>query len=155
MRRTHSGRIQSSVMCDVSNPLQITTCTGNRRLLDVFCKDPPRPDVVNDSQHFWPQVDCNASASSSRAKWLARKSACDAIHASGVVGWIEQPDVLLVHAQVWEPSVGGALSKDGATVGIDLDGADRSMPEDAVCEQSASSSGEEMQSVNWHCLSSI
>jgi hypothetical protein len=71
-----------------------------------------------------------------------------AIHSAGVFGWIEQPNVAFVHAQAWEPSVGGALSQDGAAVGIKLNGSDGCVSEDEIAEQSAAGSGEEVEGLH-------
>lgn len=66
----------------------------------------------------------------------------NAVHASGVFGWIEHPNVSLVHVQAGEPSVCGALSQDLACVGIPFDGDDGLVSKDEVGEQSASSASE-------------
>lgn len=70
----------------------------------------------------------------------------DAIHASGVVGWIEQPNVSLVHVQAGEPAIGGALSQDLACVGAPLNSDNWRVSEDAVGKQSATAAGEQMAS---------
>jgi hypothetical protein len=68
----------------------------------------------------------------------------DAIHASGVFGWVEQPNVALPHPQAGEPSVCGSFSQDLAGVGLPLDGHNGSVSEDEVAEQSAAGSGKEV-----------
>lgn len=68
-----------------------------------------------------------------------------AIHSAGVVGWIEQPNVSLVHAQAGEPSVGGALSQDSAAVWIKFNCSDWGVPEDDIGEQSASGTSKEVE----------
>lgn len=68
-----------------------------------------------------------------------------AIHSAGVFGWIEQPNVLLVHAQLGEPSVGGSFPQDSAAVGIKLNCSDWGMAEDEVGEESAAGAGEEVE----------
>ena len=66
----------------------------------------------------------------------------DAIHASGVAGWIEQPDVSLVHVQAGEPAISGSFSQDLAGVGFPLHSNNWRVSEDEVGEQSATGSGE-------------
>jgi hypothetical protein len=66
----------------------------------------------------------------------------DAIHASGVFGWIEQPDVSLVHVQAGEPSVCGSFSQDLAGVGFPLHSDNWGVSEDEVGEESATGPGE-------------
>jgi hypothetical protein len=56
----------------------------------------------------------------------------DAIHASGVVGWIEQPNVSFVHVQTGEPSVCGAFSQDLAGVGFPFHSDNWLVPKDEV-----------------------
>jgi len=65
----------------------------------------------------------------------------DCVHASGVVGWIEQPDISLVHVQAGEPSFCGALPQDLAGVGFPLNSDNWSVSEDEVGEQPATGSG--------------
>jgi hypothetical protein len=57
-----------------------------------------------------------------------------AIHSARPRGWVEQPNVPLVHVQAGEPTVGGALSEHGAAVGVPLDGAHGLMSKNEVCE---------------------
>jgi hypothetical protein len=66
----------------------------------------------------------------------------DAIHSARVFGWIEQPDIALVHAQAGEPSLSGSLSEHLAGVSVPLNSGNWRMSEDEVGEQSAASSGE-------------
>jgi hypothetical protein len=56
----------------------------------------------------------------------------DAIHSARVFGWIEQPDVSLVHPQAGEPSFVGSLPQDLAAVGIPLNSDNWRMSEDEV-----------------------
>ena len=58
----------------------------------------------------------------------------DAIHSSRPGGWIEQPNVSLVHVQAGEPSVGGSLAEHSAAVWLPLDGADGLVAKDDVGE---------------------
>ena len=67
------------------------------------------------------------------------------IHSSGVLGWIEQADVPLVHTQPREPAVVASGSQDGATVGVEFDGSDGLVSEDEVGEQSTTGSGKEVK----------
>ena len=76
---------------------------------------------------------------------LAREARCEAIHSAGVTGWIEQPNVFFMHAQVGEPSVGGSLTQDPAAVGIKFNCSDWLVAKDEVGEQSAASTGEEVE----------
>ena len=61
----------------------------------------------------------------------------EAIHSAGVFGWVEHPNVSLVHAQLGEPSVGGTFSQDSAAVGIKFNCADGGVAEDEVTEQTS------------------
>jgi hypothetical protein len=58
----------------------------------------------------------------------------DEIHSAGVFGWIEHPDISLVHPQAGEPSIGGSLSEDLAGVSVPLDNGNGSVSEDEVGE---------------------
>jgi hypothetical protein len=66
----------------------------------------------------------------------------DAIHSSGVFGWIKHPDVSFPHVQVWEPSFGGSFSQDLAGVSIPLNSDNWRVSKDEVGKQSASCSCE-------------
>lgn len=76
-------------------------------------------------------------ASTGNANILARESRMQAIHAAGVFGWVEQPDITFVHPHAGEPSIGGTGSQDGAGVGVPLDGKDGGMSEDEIGVRSA------------------
>jgi len=65
----------------------------------------------------------------------------DAVHSAGVFGWIEQPDISLVHPQAGEPSFLCPLSEDVAAVGIPLNSGNWLMPKDEVGKQSAAGAG--------------
>ncbi len=80
----------------------------------------------------------------SDADVLAREARCEAIHAARPRGWIEQPNVSLVHVQAGEPAIGGALAQDGAAIGVPLDGADGLVSEDEVRQEATTCSSEEM-----------
>ena len=67
-----------------------------------------------------------------------------AIHSSLVLGWIEQPNVSLVHAQAGEPSIGGTFSEDSAAVGVKFNCSDGGVAEDEVTKKSPTGAGEEM-----------
>jgi hypothetical protein len=68
----------------------------------------------------------------------------DAIHVSGVIGWIEQPNVSFVHVQVWEPSIGSSFTQDLAGIRFPLDCADWLVSKDEIGEQSATTTGKQM-----------
>ena len=68
----------------------------------------------------------------------------EAIHASGVFGWIEHPDIPLPHSQAGEPSICGSLSQDLAAVGIPLNSDNWLMPEDEIGKESPSRPGEQV-----------
>lgn len=68
----------------------------------------------------------------------------DAVHASGVFGWIEQPDVPFPHSQAGEPSFCGSFSQDLAGVGFPLNSDNWRVSEDEVCKQSATGSSKQM-----------
>jgi hypothetical protein len=76
------------------------------------------------------------------ANILAREARMDAVHSSGVFGWIEQPDIPFPHVQSWEPSVCGSFSEDLAGVWLPFNSDNWLMSEDEVCEQSSTSSCE-------------
>lgn len=76
----------------------------------------------------------NARLIPGNANVLARESCMDAIHSSGVFGWIEQSDIPFPHSQIGEPSFGCALSEDLASVGFPFDGGDWGMSQNEVCE---------------------
>lgn len=67
-----------------------------------------------------------------------------AIHSTGVFGWVEQPDVSFVHPQAGKPAVSGAGSENLAGVGIPLDGKDGDMSKDKVGVDSAAAASKEM-----------
>jgi hypothetical protein len=73
----------------------------------------------------------------------------DDVHSAGVFGWIEQPNVTLVHMQVWEPTTCGSLLQDLAGVLIPLNSNDWFVSEDKIGKQAASDAGK-----NVHCLHS-
>jgi hypothetical protein len=66
----------------------------------------------------------------------------DAIHLSGVLGWIEQSDVPFPHSQVWEPTFGGSLSQDFAGVWLPLNSDNWPVPKDEVGKESTPDSSE-------------
>ncbi len=68
----------------------------------------------------------------------------DAIHGPGVFGWVEQPDISFVHAQVGKPAVGGTGSEDRAGVWVPLDGEDGGMSKDKVGVESAAAACKEV-----------
>jgi hypothetical protein len=61
----------------------------------------------------------------------------DAIHFSGVFGWIEQSDVAFPHVQFGKPSFGGSLSQDLAGISIPLNSDNWRVSEDEVGKESA------------------
>jgi hypothetical protein len=65
----------------------------------------------------------------------------DAIHFSGVLGWIEQTDIPFMHSQAWEPSIGGSFSKDLAGISIPLNSGNWSVAENEIGKETASMSG--------------
>ncbi len=66
----------------------------------------------------------------------------EAIHAARVFGWIEQPNVSLVHVQAGKPSLGGSFTQDLAAVSVPLNSGNWRVSEDEIGEESASGSGE-------------
>lgn len=69
----------------------------------------------------------------------------DATHSSRVFGWIEQPNVALMHAQAGEPTVGGALPEHGAGVGIPFNSGNWLVPEDEIGKQPSATAGKEVK----------
>jgi len=66
------------------------------------------------------------------------------VHASGVLGWIEQANVPFMHSQAGEPSVCGSFSQDLAGVGIPFNSDNWSVAENEVGEQAAAVAGKEV-----------
>ena len=58
----------------------------------------------------------------------------EAIHSPRPVGWIEQPNVSLVHMQAGEPAVFGSGAQCRAAVRVPLDCEHWFVPNDEVCE---------------------
>jgi len=56
----------------------------------------------------------------------------NAIHAAGVLGWIEQSDIAFPHVQSGEPSVFGSLAQDSASVWLPLNSDNWFVSEDEV-----------------------
>ncbi len=83
----------------------------------------------------------NACFISGIANVLARESRMDAIHFSGVLGWIEQSDISFPHMQVGEPSFCCSFAEDTAGIGIPLNSDNWIMSEDEVGKESASDAG--------------
>lgn len=103
----------------------------------VFQEDEAGSYHVSDAEDFAIETAALAidpGPAAGDADILAREARMDAIHSSRPGGWIEQPDVPLMHVQAGEPAVSGAGSQDGAGVGVPLDGADWLVAEDEVCE---------------------
>ena len=65
----------------------------------------------------------------------------NAVHFSGVLGWIEQADIPFMHSQTWEPSVCCSFSEDLAGVGIPLNSDNWCVSEDEVGKESTAVSG--------------
>jgi hypothetical protein len=96
-----------------------------------------RSNSVDCAQDFTPESASWAVDSDSFpccANILAREARMEAIHSSRVFGWIEQPNVSLVHVQTGKPSIGGSLSQDLAAVGVPFDGGNGFMSENKVCK---------------------
>lgn len=112
--------------------------------------------MANDPCGVGPQITLVSFALSlaSDAVRLAREACMQAIHSAGVAGWIEQPNVSLVHAQTGEPSIGSALAQDSAAVGIKLNCSDWDVSEDEVGEQSAAGTGKEVKGAHFTSQSS-
>ena len=66
----------------------------------------------------------------------------DAIHFSGVLGWIEQSNVPFPHVQSWEPSFFCSFAQDLAGVWLPLNSDNWTVSKDEVCKQSTSNPGE-------------
>lgn len=74
----------------------------------VFEKYESRANSVNCPEHLADEsapLSADPGSASCDANILAREARMDAIHSSRPFGWIEQPNVSLVHVQPWEPSV--------------------------------------------------
>jgi hypothetical protein len=54
------------------------------------------------------------------------------VHASGVLGWVEQSNVPFPHSQAWKPSVCGSFSEDLAGISIPLNSDNWSVAENEV-----------------------
>jgi hypothetical protein len=65
---------------------------------------------------------------------LARESRMNAVHDSGVLGWIEQADIPFMHSQAGEPSVCCSFSEDLASISIPLNSSNWSVAKNEVCE---------------------
>jgi hypothetical protein len=108
---------------------------------DVFKEQVSRSNDASNADDLGPQAAArtfrNACAISGRANILAREARCDAIHASRVFGWIEQPNISFVHVQVGEPSLCGALAQDLAAVSVPFDSGNWRVSEDEIGKQSA------------------
>jgi hypothetical protein len=76
------------------------------------------------------------------ADLVADRACMDAIHSARVFGWIEQPNVSLVHSQAGEPSIVGSLAQDLAGVSVPLDSSNWRVSEDEVGEESTAGSSE-------------
>jgi hypothetical protein len=116
---------------------------------DVLKEQDSGSNNASDADDFGPEAASrtflNASAISGVANVLAREARCEEIHSAGVRGWIEQPDISLVHVQAGEPSLGGSLAQDSAGVSVPLNSGNWLVPEDEVGEQSAPCSGEQVE----------
>lgn len=127
---------------DVESRSEINDCC------DVLKEQDAGSNCASDADDLGPETASrtflNASAISGMANVLAREARCDEIHASRVFGWIEQPNVSLVHVQVGEPSLCGSLPKDSAAVLVVFNSDNWGVPEDEVGEQSAAGSSEEV-----------
>lgn len=127
---------------DVESRSEINDCC------DVLKEQDAGSNCASDADDLGPETASrtflNASAISGVANVLAREARCDEIHSAGVRGWIEQPDISLVHVQTGEPSLCGSLSEDSAAVLVVFNSNNWGVPEDAVGEQSASSPGKEV-----------
>lgn len=68
----------------------------------------------------------------------------DAVHDSGVLGWIEQSDVPLPHVQAWEPSLCGSFSQDSAGVWLPLNSDNWRVSEDEVSKEPSADASKEV-----------
>jgi hypothetical protein len=113
---------------------------------DVFKEQVARSNDASNADDFGPEAAArtlrNACAIAGVANVLAREARCDAIHASRVFGWIEQPNVSLMHVQVGEPSLCSTFSEDLAAVSVPLNSGNWRVSEDEIGKESASSSCE-------------
>jgi hypothetical protein len=66
----------------------------------------------------------------------------DAIHFSGVFGWIEHSNVPFPHMQAGEPSFCGSFSQDSTGIGFPFHSDNWLMSENEIGKQSAADSGE-------------
>jgi len=66
----------------------------------------------------------------------------NAVHDSGVLGWIKQLDVPFPHSQFGKPAVCCAFSEDLAGISIPLNSDNWGVSEDEVGEKSSAMSGE-------------
>jgi len=152
MGRTHVG---SSYAC----PAAVIPARGQvaeygsqsvrKDCCDVFQEQESGSYRVSHAQDFTVEtaarVCAHARLLSGAANVLAREARMDAIHASRVVGWIEQPDIAFVHSQAGEPSFFRSLSEDLAGVSVPLNSGNWRMSEDEVGEQSAAGTSKEVE----------
>ncbi len=117
---------------------------------DVFKEQVSRSNDASNADDFGPQTAArtlrDACAISGLANVLAREACCDAIHSSRVVGWIEQPNVSLVHVQAGKPSLCGSLPEDLAAVSVPLNSGNWRVSKDEIGKQSAACSSEQVES---------
>jgi hypothetical protein len=74
----------------------------------------------------------------------------DAMYSARVFGWVEHPNVSLVHPHVGEPSVCDSLSKDFTGVFVPFNGNDWPVSEYEVREKSSADSCENVHGVIIH-----
>jgi hypothetical protein len=138
--KPHVGKISED---DVESRSDSNDCC------DVLKEQAVGSNDASNAADFGPEVTSRTFADASLiagvANVLAREACMDAIHSARVFGWIEQPNVSLMHSQPGEPSVVGSLSQDLAGVSVPLDSGNWRVSEDEVGEQSAAGSGKEVQ----------
>jgi len=68
----------------------------------------------------------------------------NAVHDSGVLGWIEQSNVPFPHSQAGKPSFGCSFSQDSAGVWLPLHSDNWPVSQDEVGEESSTDAGKEV-----------
>jgi hypothetical protein len=113
---------------------------------DVLQEQSSRLNHASDSEDFTVKaascLRANPRLFSGNANILARESRMDAVHDSGVLGWIEQSNVPFPHMQTGEPSFGGSFSQDLAGVWLQLNSDNWPVSEDEIGQESPADSGE-------------
>jgi hypothetical protein len=144
---THVCRGNSDASDRVTHRFKVVRGAVDRASLGVLGAYVPGSDICHDPSHFRPEIVCNVFSSSRAGIGLTGKASRYAVNNAAPWASVEGANII-PNGERWNMSFILSLHESSDAVGIALNCADGSVPEQLGCENAASNASEKLQLIH-------